>query len=318
MSRVSKSRLDIRGYLSRLGLPEDPAGLGLADDRADSAVAALFALHRAHAERVPYENLEIQLGAATTLDPFESAERIVRRRRGGYCYHLNGAFATLLSALGYRVRWHVGGAQTHRDDPPRVDGGHLALTVHGLVTPACPDGVWLVDVGLGDALYEPLPLRPGTFRQEPFIFTLDRSTVVPFGWRFHHDPVGSFVRMDFAPAAAGPADFRAKHAEQSTSPDSPFVRRVVVQRRDLTGVDNLRGRILSRIEGAARTAAVFREEELTSAAGWYEALADVFGLTLDDIAPQQRQALWQRVCRAHEAWLRARPGAWQTGAAAAV
>jgi arylamine N-acetyltransferase len=287
------SRLDVRRYLARLGVP----------DPGRPSVAALFDLHRAHVARVPYENLEIHLGRPTTVDPHESAERIVRHR-GGYCFHLNGAFAALLAALGYRARWHVGAVQSSRDDAPAgAMGNHLALTVHGLVTEDAPDGVWLVDAGLGDALFEPLPLRPGVFRQGPFTYALDRSSAVPFGWRFDHDPTGSFVGMDFAPGSAGPADFVAPHARLSTSPDSPFVRTLAVQRRDACGVDTLRGLVLSRLEGsAAGGVAVRRTEELTSAASWFGALADVFGLTLDDVPADRRQALWERVCQAHEAW----------------
>lgn len=289
--------LDVPGYLARLGLP----------DLGQPSVAALFDLHRAHVERVPYENLEIQLGCPTTLDPLESADRIVRRRRGGYCFHLNGAFAALLGALGYRVRWHVGGVQNAVDDPvPGASGNHVALTVHGLPTEECPEGVWFVDVGLGDALHEPLPLRPGVFRQGPFTYALDRSPVVPFGWRFDHDPTGSFARMDFAPASAGPDDFAATHKRLSTAPDSPFVRTLAVQRRDASGVDVLRGRVLTRVEGSAAGCGTGREEELTTAASWFAALGDVFGLTLDDVPAQRRRELWERVCRAHEAWAAAR------------
>lgn len=291
------SRLDVRGYLSRLGLP----------DPGRPSVTALFDLHRAHVERVPYENLEIHLGRPTTVDPYESAERIARRRRGGYCFHLNGAFATLLAALGYRVRWHVGGVQNGPADPAGASGNHLALTVHGLVTEESPDGVWFVDAGLGDALHEPLPLRPGVFRQGPFSYALDRSAAVPFGWRFDHDPTGSFAGMDFAPGAAGPEDFAATHIRLSTSPDSPFVRTVAVQRRDASGVDTLRGRVLSRIEGSAECGMVRREEELTDPASWFGALADVFGLTLQDVPEDRRRALWERVGRAHEAWAATRP-----------
>jgi N-hydroxyarylamine O-acetyltransferase len=283
--------LDVPGYLARLGLA----------DPGRPSVAALFALHRAHVERVPYENLEIQLGSPTTVDPSESAERIVRRRRGGYCFHLNGAFAALLAALGYRVRWHVGGVVSG-GEAPGASGNHLALTVHGLATEDCPDGVWFVDVGLGDALHEPLPLRPGVFRQGPFTYALDRSSVVPFGWRFDHDPTGSFTGMDFTPASAGPEDFAATHVRLSTAPDSPFVRTLAVQRRDASGVDMLRGRVLSRVEGSAAGCATAREEELTTADSWHAALADVFGLTLEDVPAQRRRELWERVCRAHEAW----------------
>jgi N-hydroxyarylamine O-acetyltransferase len=151
-------RLDLDGYLRRLGIadpgPPCPEGLRL--------------LHAAHVERIPYEALEIQLGRPTTLDPYDSADRIVACRRGGYCYHLNGAFSILLAALGYEVVWHRGGVQ-NRSDPGPVGaiGNHLALTVHGLPDDRCPDGVWLADVGARCVHGHGLPSRPRDDRRLP-------------------------------------------------------------------------------------------------------------------------------------------------------
>ena len=52
---------------------------------------------------VPFENLDIGLGREIVLDPERFIQKIVCERRGGFCYELNGAFATLLSAMGFRV-----------------------------------------------------------------------------------------------------------------------------------------------------------------------------------------------------------------------
>ncbi|WP_281066780.1 arylamine N-acetyltransferase family protein [Streptomyces inhibens] len=158
-------------YLRRLGLPAPRA----------PSVAGLFALHRAHVEQVPYETLEIQLGRPTTVDPYESADRIMRGR-GGYCYHLNGAFATLLTTLGYEVQWHVAGLQPDAGMPAGANGNHVALTVE------CEGRTWFADVGLADALHEPMPLREGTYQQGLMTFGLRPSAAEPGGWRFDHDP----------------------------------------------------------------------------------------------------------------------------------
>ena len=76
-------------YLHRLGLDAEPP-----------SVDALFRLHRAHVERVPYETLWIQLGEPWDIGPAASVVRIATAGRGGYCFHLNGAFSELLAALG--------------------------------------------------------------------------------------------------------------------------------------------------------------------------------------------------------------------------
>jgi len=280
--------LDVAAYLDRLGV----------DHPGRPSVPALHALHRAHVERVPYETLEIHLGVATTVDPVEAAERIVGGRRGGYCFHLNGAFAGLLTALGYQVRWHRGGVQRRAGAmPPGANTNHLALTVHDLPAPECPDGTWFVDVGLGDALHEPLPLRPGHYRQGPFRYELRHSTAEPGGWRFDHDPAGGFAGMDFTLAAAGPADFAARHVELSTSPDSGFVRVFTAQRRRADGIDVLRGCVLTSVDAAGT-----RRREVTRADAWFGLLADLFGLALDDVSVADRHALWRRVYTAHLDW----------------
>src|SRR6266508_2004020 len=69
-----------RAYLERLGLEAEPP-----------SAEALQRLARAHVAVVPYETVWIHLGEAWTTDPAASAQRVAHQRRGGYCYHLNGA-----------------------------------------------------------------------------------------------------------------------------------------------------------------------------------------------------------------------------------
>jgi len=281
--------LDVDGYLARLGF--DRTGV---QRPGPPSAEGLRALQRAHLERVPYENLDIQLGRPTTLNPYDSAGRIIAGR-GGYCYHLNGAFALLLSALGYAVRWHVAGVQLRGEPPARASGNHLGLTVHGLPARGNPDGMWLVDVGLGDGPLAPLPLQAGEFTDGPFRYALGPSTVEFLGWRFTHDPTGSFASIELRADEAVQSDFKDMHEYLSTSPDSPFVRTVTVMRRDERGVDALRGRLLHRLPTGG-------SQELSSAEEWFSALHDVFGIRLTELGAYERDALWRRVCAGHDAW----------------
>ena len=283
-------QLDTHGYLERLGIA----------DPGEPSVAGLRALHAAHVERVAYEAIEIQLGRPTTVDPYESAERIVARHRGGYCYHLNGAFSLLLRELGYDVVWHRAGVENHADpDYPGADrANHLALTVGGLASQECPSGSWFVDVGLGDALHDPLPLHEGEYVQGPFRYRLRRSELEPGGWRFDHDPRGSFAGADFRPGPATVEDFAERHDFLSTSPTSAFVTTCSVQRRDPLGVDKLTGCVLQRIDGQQS-----KPRTLDSRSEWFAGLREVFGLPLDDLDAAERDALWMRVRAAHDAWL---------------
>ncbi|MFF8613209.1 arylamine N-acetyltransferase [Streptomyces sp. NPDC015350] len=278
--------IDVDGYLAALGATRPTA----------PTADALRALHRAQVERVAYENLDIHLGRSTGIGAAESATRIARGR-GGYCFHLNGAFGALLTALGYDVTLHRAGVQTTPEAPAGASGNHLALTVR-------LDGErWLVDTGLGDGPHEPLPLREGSHVQGPFTYALAPSVAEPGGWRFVHDPCGSFTAMDFAPDPVELSSFAAEHVRLSTSPDSDFVRVLTAQRRDAGGVDVLRGRVLRRIRAGGTD-----ERTIDSADEWYAVLTGVFRLDLTDVDAAGRAELWHRVHLAHRAWEAARQG----------
>ncbi len=132
--------MDIDAYLARLAYagPTSPS------------VATLSALHLAHLFTVPFENLDIGQ-RPIVLDEAAFFEKIVRRRRGGFCYELNGLFAALLRDLGFRVTLVSGRAANATGGfGPEFD--HLALLVD-------LDERWLVDVGFGDSFLEPLRLH---------------------------------------------------------------------------------------------------------------------------------------------------------------
>lgn len=271
-------------YLRRLGItgPHTPSAEGL------------FALQRAHLERVPYENIDIQLGRPPGIDPELSARRF-GAGRGGYCFHLNGGFGALLDSLGYDVTRHVGGV-SEEPDAREVNGNHLTLTVR-------IDGeAYFVDAGLGDGPHEPLPLREGSYEQGGFLYRLTRLEGAEQGWTLHNTG-GPFPVMNFRSAPAVMADFAQEHARLSTAPDSSFIRTLSLLRRDATGIDLLRGRVLSRIDPHKGPV----DRELGGPEEFFDVLAGVFGRELDDLTPVDRAALWARVNQAHEAWLASRP-----------
>ncbi|MBT2403408.1 MULTISPECIES: arylamine N-acetyltransferase [unclassified Streptomyces] len=276
------------GYLRRLGITEPDA----------PSAEGLFALQRAHLERVPYENLDIQLGRPPGIDPEVSVRRLAAGR-GGYCYHLNGAFALLLGALGYEVTRHVGGVHSAAERDRRdVNGDHLALTVR------VGGQAYFVDAGLGDGPHEPLPLRAGTYPRGGSTYRMEELAGAEPGWTYINDD-GSAPVMNFHSAPAGPAAeavFAREHSRMSTAEDSGFVRTFAVMRRDAEGIDVLRGRVLSRIDPVKGTG----ERELATPGEFFEVLEGVFGRRLDDVTPADRAALWARVGRAHEAWLASR------------
>ncbi|CAN5537037.1 arylamine N-acetyltransferase [soil metagenome] len=261
------------------------------------SVPALFELHRAHVERIPYETTWIHLGERWSIDVDAAIERIALRGRGGYCFHLNGSFARLLTQLGYDVTLHIGGV--HRGKPAAGDmTNHLVLLVSGLSTDANPNGQWYVDAGLGDALFEPLPLREGTYIQAPMTFVLTETPGGVGDWHLAHDVRGSFAGMSFQRLAVSLAEFEDRHHTLSTSPDSVFVRTVSVQRRKLGEILVMRSLTFTSLTNS-RT-----EQRVVSNRGeWFALLADEFLLRFDGVSPNALDRLWNSATAAHRAFL---------------
>ena len=139
---------DIGAYLERIGY----------SGSATPAAETLRKLHRAHLFAVPFENLDISWGREIRLDEEALVRKVVDHRRGGFCYELNGAFAVLLRALGFRVT--LLSARVASEDGnygPEFD--HLTLRVD-LKEP------WLADVGFGDCFVEPLRLQVGLEQEQ--------------------------------------------------------------------------------------------------------------------------------------------------------
>jgi N-hydroxyarylamine O-acetyltransferase len=278
----------VAGYLRHLRI----------DDPGPTTAESLTRIHRAQVEHVAYNTVDIQLGRPTPITPVDVAERIGRIGRGGYCYHLNGALGLVLTRLGYDVRRHRGAVWTMPGSTPfEPFPNHLALSVHGLATAGNPGGVWFVDAGLGDAIHEPLPLLVGDYRQGLHEYHLSASDQVAGGWHFRHDHTGSFRGMHFESTPAAPDAFDEGHIQLSTSPTSGFVKYLTVSRRHATGVDKLTSCTLRRI-----TSDHTEERELATAAEFRAALADVFGLTLDDLDTDARATLYQRARTAQDEW----------------
>ena len=261
--------------------------IGVAARRGDVDVATLVALQRAHIAAVPYENLDIVRGLPPPIDAVSCVLRILSGR-GGYCFHLNGAFAALLEWLGVDVTRHLAGVQGRRQpDPPGANGNHLGLTVE-------IDGArWLVDVGTGDGPAEPLPLVAGEYELDGFAFSLGTSPLVEGGWRLEHDPRGAWILFDMAPESAATEKFAAMHMTLSTDPTSVFMRTIVVMR----GGEILRGCVFSQRAGAKA-----RSQEIDSGREWWELAIDRFGLAYGDLSACERDALWLQLRATHEAW----------------
>lgn len=107
-------------------------------------------LHLAHLRTVPFENLSIHAHEPVVLDDDSLFEKIVTRRRGGFCYELNGLFAALLRELGFDVAM-LSAEVANSNGAFGAPFDHMTLMV-------TLGERWLADVGFGDSFIEPLLL----------------------------------------------------------------------------------------------------------------------------------------------------------------
>jgi N-hydroxyarylamine O-acetyltransferase len=260
----------ISALLRRIGLDAAPA----------PDAAGLRRVHRAYLERVPYEDLAVQLGETGPLDEAALAERILSGR-GGYCFELNTVLAALLRGVGFSVSYHQG-----------VVGGE-GPTNHMVLVVDLEGQRWIADAGLGEGFVDPLPLRAGRHHGPgPLSWTLERE---PGGtWWLGQHAWGSVngFRMDAAPSPH--AAFEPHHRRLATDPESSFVRTLVIQRPTDDRIVTLRSRTLSE-----KGPAIDAKRVLADAGEFAAVLSDVFGIALD---AERRERAWALAAAQHEAF----------------
>jgi N-hydroxyarylamine O-acetyltransferase len=246
--------MDVDAYLDRIGA-----------DRHTS----LHELHRAHQVAVPFENLAIHLGVTISLNPEDLFDKIVRRRRGGFCYELNGAIAVVLEELGYAVA-RVG-VRVHNGERfgPIFDHQALLVTDH--------DGAqWLFDVGFGSHSTYPLRVSDRGEQKDPGgVFVIAPT------------PEGDLLvsrdgkpEYQVEPRARDLGDFEPACWWQQTWPGSHFRKGTICTRLDGDGRITISGRDLIRTDQAGRTVTT-----LDSDAAMLAAYRELFGVVLDRAVP---------------------------------
>lgn len=265
------SPAQLAAYFARIGYTGTP--------RAD--LATLTALHRAHVQAIPFENIDVQLGCPPGLDPQAAYAKLVERRRGGWCYEQNGLLGLVLTTLGFAVTRVAGGVLRQlRGDG--FMGSHLCLKVR-------LEQDWLVDAGFGTAQLEPLPLTAGAWEHSPIPISLAQTEDAH--WRLTVQPAAGDISFDFRDQPADEAALQRLCDWQGSDPDSVFVQNLVVQRRAAGEHRVLRGRVFTRTTASGTT-----RRELDSADELLAVLRGEFALD-EPVAA----TLWPAICARHTA-----------------
>lgn len=197
--------------------------------------ACLASLQLAHLETVPFENIDVELGTPIVLDPERLFDKIVGRRRGGFCYELNGLFADLLRALGFSV-WLLSARVARPDGTFGLPAGHMMVLVE-------LDEPWLVDVGFGDSFIQPLRLRSGIEQTDGRTTYMVLQVEKEWLLLKKHDVVWA-TELQFSLHHHELADFNDMCVWTQTAQESHFVRNSICTRLTNDGRITLSGQRL--------------------------------------------------------------------------
>jgi N-hydroxyarylamine O-acetyltransferase len=140
--------MDVEKYLKRISY----------DGPRDPSIETLRGLHLSHMRSIPFENLDIPRKRPIILNVEHLYDKMIRRRRGGYCYELNGLFCWLLTQLGFDVKMIAAGV-AHESGGFGPEFDHMALLVQ-------LEERWIADVGFGDSFVEPVLLSESQVSQD--------------------------------------------------------------------------------------------------------------------------------------------------------
>ena len=248
--------MDVEAYLRRIAYhgPRNPS--------ADT----LRELHRRHLYTVPFENLDIALGIPIRLELDALFDKLVRRRRGGFCYELNGLFYELLKTLGFRVEMLSARVRS-------ADGGFSREFDHMLLRVALEDPR-IADVGFGDSSLDPVPMPPTALGDGEFKI-LPKNECWDLVKRQNDGAYLPEYRFTETPRQL--SDFEEMCHFHQTSPESHFTRKSVCTKALPNGRVTISGmRLIETRDGGRRESALNSKEELRSC------LATQFGINLAD------------------------------------
>ncbi|MGZ3423577.1 MAG: arylamine N-acetyltransferase family protein [Polyangiales bacterium] len=244
--------LDLEAYFARIGLSGTPRP------------RTLDSLHRAHVSSIPFENLDVLAGRGIDLSLDAVVDKLVHRRRGGYCFEHVTLFSAVLAELGFRFR--VTGGRVHVGSalaiPPRT---HASLIVE------LPEGRFFADPGFGGVgPYAPMPLVEDRVQGSHRLVRRDDA------WVLQNEHEGRFVDLHaFTLDPFHPIDLEVANHYTSTHPRSRFKSTLMVQRHLPNGRVALRDREL-----VMREADEVRRTQLADDAAIHAALREHFGLEI--------------------------------------
>lgn len=279
-----KGSMDIKEYFARISY-------GGSYEKPD--LETLTEIFQHHIQAVPFENLSIHCGETIELDLAATYDKIVRKKRGGWCMENNHLLSWALKTLGYNVTLLGAKVYIPEHDAYADDIDHLLLKV------VLHDKSYIVDGGFGMAyqLWQPMelisgkdqPQTPGIFRfvEENGTWYLEkvkRKQYVPN----HSDSAPHNVDKEvcrrvylFTLQPRDIEEFRARNLHLQTAPDSLFVTKSICSLQTPDGVRALVGWKLTEIKYNYKDNMDLVEIRILADEEMEKTLKEKFNITLD-------------------------------------
>ena len=211
-------------------------------------------LHIQHLLNIPFENLDIHLGRRIILEPKLLFDKIVEKKRGGFCYEMNGLFYEVLSAIGFKAK-RVSARVFDKPEPgPEFDHMAIIVNING--------EEWLADVGFGDSFLEPLrfelDLEQLQFGRKYKIVKLDTENY-KLVCLIEGKPFSNMYRFSLIPREL--KDYAGMCEFHQDSPDSHFTRNKICSLAGTDGRVSLSGEKLIETKNGVKTETALKNNE---------------------------------------------------------
>jgi N-hydroxyarylamine O-acetyltransferase len=232
MEKAMENPFDLEAYFERVNWrgPTTPTY---------ETLAGLLSAHMSH---IPFENFDVLLGRGVRLDLEGLQAKLVKARRGGYCFEHSTLFAAALERLGFEPVRHAARVVVFlpASQSPRT---HMFLTVS-------VDGArYVVDPGFGPfGSRTPIPLdSAGAPADRPTHRLVSDGKL----WTMHVTRDGADTPGWVSPLdAENPVDFEMGNHFTATHPDSLFRNRIMASAVTPDGRVSIMNRDVTVLRGA--------------------------------------------------------------------
>jgi len=248
----------------------------------EGSITFIKELQNSHLGLYPFSNLGVLLHENLSLESQILFDRVVTKKRGGYCFEQNKIFFEVLKSLGFQCDIALARVLHNRDiDVPRT---------HRITKIALADSNYIVDVGFG-------PLCP----RDPLLLDVEEPQnqgdaiyrlLQPDRGRYllqKMEADGWFSLYSFDDGMYTEADCLCGHHYSSTHPDAIFVNNLVVSRKFYDDVRLLRNGEFYRTESGKNTVI-----KISSSNKLDVILSQEFGI---DLTAPQISTLYEGYCK---------------------